>query len=221
MLIANVSLILAPAALLFIWAYRRDVKQKGSGRLLITVSLFGVLSVGPAILAGVLAEPLRMHLRGPTRLLYDAFVVAALVEEGVKFVLLSSFVRRHADFAGPADGLVYGMSASLGFALLENALYAGGPTAVVLLRSVTAVPLHAGCGALIGYFIGLAHADPRHSRATGFLLAVLLHGSYDAAIFAGPPVAYIAILIVAGLAVAVAVLMRQAARRENCHSACR
>ena len=209
MLALNVALALAPSILLLWWAYRRDSLRKESLGLLARAFLIGLFAVFPALFVGFLAGPFQRVLRGPAQLLYQAFIVAALVEEGVKFVVLAGFLRRHRDFDEATDGIVYGMAASLGFAFLENVLYIAGPSTTLLLRGVTAVPLHAGCGALVGYFVGRAHFDPRRRTATGLLVAVVVHGAYDSLVFAGGVLAYGSLLVVAGLIVTVPLLFRR------------
>ena len=50
------------------------------------------------------------------------------------------------------------------------------------MRAVTAVPMHAALGAILGGFVGLARFRAGRVRfliAKGFLAVVLLHGSYD------------------------------------------
>lgn len=210
MLALNVALALAPALLLLWWAYRRDSLKKESLRLLGLAFFVGLLAVVPALFVGLLAGPFQRVLRGPARLLYQAFIVAALVEEGVKYVVLTGFVRRHEEFDEASDGIVYGMAASLGFAFLENVLYVGGPSSILLLRGITAVPLHAGCGAIMGYAVARAHFDPSRRAGAGLLIAVLVHGAYDALVLAGGGIAYASLAIIAGLIVAVPVLFRRA-----------
>jgi hypothetical protein len=82
------------------------------------------------------------------------------------------------------DGIVYGAVASLGFATLENVLYVGrGGLGIGVLRALTAVPGHAFYGAMLGYYVGQAKFFPAHKGRlvlSGYLLATLAHGVYDA-----------------------------------------
>ncbi len=215
MLLGNLALAVGPSGLLLWWAYRRNAARSGSLKLLAYAFGLGFLAVAPALLVGVLATQARVLFRGYPRMLYDAFVVAAFLEEGAKFVVVAWFVSRHAAFNEVTDGVVYGMVASVGFAVVENLLYVGEPAAVLLLRAVTAVPLHAGCGALIGYFVGRARFDPRARTATGLGVAVLVHGTYDATIFIGGSTAFLAIAVVGGLVLTVPALMRHAAMLDR------
>ncbi|MFW5849346.1 MAG: PrsW family intramembrane metalloprotease [Spirochaetota bacterium] len=217
MLAANLFLALAPSLVLLWWAYRRDTHKKESARLLAYAFLLGLFAIVPSILVGLLADPFRRFFDGFAETLYRAFVVAALVEEGVKYVLLAGFVRRHPHFDEHTDGLVYGMAASLGFAFFENALYVGGSPIVLLVRGLTAVPLHAGCGALVGYFVGRAHFQPRRPAAAGLPIAIAVHGLYDLLIFSGGLVSFGAIAVVLGLVVAVPLLFRRAIELDVRH----
>lgn len=210
MLFGNLALAVGPSGLLLWWAYRRNAGRCGSLHLLAYAFGLGFLAVAPALFAGVLATQARVFFRGFPRVLYDAFVVAAFLEEGAKYVVLAGFIRRHAAFDEVTDGIVYGMTASVGFAVVENLLYVGEPAMVLLLRAVTAVPLHAGCGALIGYFVGRAHFDSRDRAGLGLLLAVLVHGAYDTLIYMGGITAFLSIAVVAGLALTVPLLLRHA-----------
>ena len=64
------------------------------------------------------------------------------------------------DFNEPIDGIVYGVTVSLGFATLENFYYvylladyfAETPMSIAILRSFSAIPAHAIFGATMGYF---------------------------------------------------------------------
>ena len=51
------------------------------------------------------------------------FLSAAPVEEVLKFTVLYSLVYKMKDFNEPIDGIVYGVTVSLGFATLENIYY--------------------------------------------------------------------------------------------------
>jgi RsiW-degrading membrane proteinase PrsW (M82 family) len=123
-----------------------------------------------------------------------AFAGAAVCEETVKYVLVLLCMRRPA-FDEPFDGMVYGVTVSLGFAALENIFYVAGQgdsdaaLKVAFLRALTAVPSHAATGAIMGFFLGLSHR--RRSGRSVLLVAawaapVALHGAYDFILFVNP-----------------------------------
>lgn len=156
--------------------------------------LLGVLSTLPAIVLELITDAfLRPWFINPVRFaLVEAFVVAALCEEGIKLVVVRQFIYRRSHFDEVMDGILYTVAAGLGFACLENILYvASGGMAVALTRAFTAVPLHTICSALLGYAIGVAHFADTAEReealiARGLFLAVLIHGGYDFLLFVVP-----------------------------------
>jgi len=84
--------------------------------------------------------------------------LAGFTEESLKFAAIYFYIRKKTDFDEPMDAIVYGTLISLGFATLENFQYvynAGNPDFIAILRSFTAIPLHACCGIIMGYYFGL------------------------------------------------------------------
>jgi RsiW-degrading membrane proteinase PrsW (M82 family) len=89
---------------------------------------------------------------------------------------------------------VYGVAASLGFAVIENWEYVLGASKdglevakdVALIRSFTAVPLHALAGVFMGFFL-MDAIFQKHNRKFFLFLAlffpVCLHGLYDLILF--------------------------------------
>ena len=113
----------------------------------------------------------------------------ALAEEAAKFMVLLVLVFPRRFFNEPMDGIVYAVLIAMGFATLENIVYAdrfGLPT--VLVRALTAVPAHLAFAIVQGYFAGLAKFDPKNRDrllAKGLGLSVLLHGTHDLLILQG------------------------------------
>jgi len=115
--------------------------------------------------------------------LYTAFALAACPEELMKYCVLVFYCLKLKDFDEPMDGIVYGVTVSLGFATLENILYVmSGDMQVAITRALTAVPAHALTGAIMGYFIGSILRTPeKRTRLLilALLIPTLLHGAYD------------------------------------------
>ena len=173
-----------PSALL-LWYFRsRDVHPE-PGATLFKTFLLGVFVVLPVVMvampvAGAIDSTARNpYLQGAL----EAFLTAAFPEELFKLLVVVAYCAPHKDFDEPMDGIVYGAVASLGFATLENVLYVSdGGIGLAVVRALTAVPGHAMTGAIMGYFVGQAKfsASGRGARvATGYFVAVLLHGLYD------------------------------------------
>ncbi|WP_164007597.1 PrsW family intramembrane metalloprotease [Pyxidicoccus trucidator] len=175
-----------PSLLLFWYVYARDQRPEPHGLLLRTF-LLGVATCAPvlpvALALQALGEPLAVGVWGSA--LVRAFLGAAIPEEVFKFLVLYLYVWRKPAFDEPLDGVVYGVTASLGFATLENILYVSEHgLGVAILRAITAVPGHAFTGVIMGAFVGRAKLAEESSQrfgllAAGLAWATLLHGAYD------------------------------------------
>ena len=113
-----------------------------------------------------------------------AFVIVALSEEILKTGAFLLYPFRQPFFDEPMDGIVYAVMIAMGFATVENVIYAlQYGLEITLVRALTAVPAHAVFGVFLGYYAGLGKFEiPRRKRLrlwVGFGWAVLLHGLYD------------------------------------------
>ncbi len=184
---------IVPALLLVWYFYSRDKNPEPRG-VIVTTFVLGVLISIPILLVGLPIKALLFeHMPFvPNTFKSDqpfiiagaeAFIAAALPEEVFKFLVVWLYCSRHKAFDEPMDGIVYGATASLGFAALENVLYASASAEwlVVLGRAITAVPFHAFLGVIMGYYVGRAKFDGSGFRGMlfGLLCSYLLHGLYD------------------------------------------
>jgi RsiW-degrading membrane proteinase PrsW (M82 family) len=183
LLVTAVSAVV-PSILLIWYFWARDLQPEPARVLAATFGL-GVFAIGPVLLVELPAAALIKHIGDPyLRGTVEGLLGAAAPEEAFKLLVLLAYCARHEAFDEPMDGIVYGAVASLGFATLENILYVGGGgLSTAVLRALTAVPGHAFWGAILGYYVGQAKFFPAHRGRlilSGFLLAALLHGIYDA-----------------------------------------
>ena len=120
--------------------------------------------------------------------LISSFLSAAPVEEVLKFAVLYSLVYKMKDFNEPIDGIVYGVTVSLGFATLENIYYVyflsdyfdTSSQSLAILRSFSAIPAHAVFGATMGYFfMKYSFINKQNNLALCMIVPILLHGSYN------------------------------------------
>ncbi len=170
-----------PFFVLLRYYYTRDIFREPRGALVRTFLLGFAITI-PAVLAELGLGAVPLQGAGPlARAAYSAFVVAAIPEELLKLLVVRGYCARLPDFDEPMDGIVYGATAALGFAAIENVLFvAAGGLFVAALRSVTSVPMHAMCGALLGYFVAQSVLARRRGAIWwGFLAAVAVHGLYD------------------------------------------
>ena len=131
---------LLPAIALCIYAYRKDRVEKEPVGLLLGLLVLGALSCYPAgELEGVVGGWIRdifksfgresegvLYLSGTTYKIYNAVKYVfgvALIEEGMKFLILYMVTKDNKNFNCLFDGLIYAIFVSLGFAALENVFY--------------------------------------------------------------------------------------------------
>ena len=101
--------------------------------------------------------------------------------------------------------MVYGVSAALGFAILENIMYvAQYGIATAITRAVLAVPLHAFCGVFMGVFysyskkasiLGMNGTSARFTLLA-LLVPMMIHGFYDTCAFMGNNSTFTVILLI-------------------------
>jgi protease PrsW len=186
-----------PVAIIMLWVYYRDKLREPASVVLLTM-LFGGLATLPIIIVEIpLSLAFGVGLDAQITTLWQAvaisFVLAALVEESFKFGVLRLYSARHSAFDEPFDGIVYGIAASLGFALVENIMYVfgsmyeggfAGGFVIAIVRSIFAVPMHASCGVIMGACIGLSRfGRGSHWTFIGIILAIGIHGTYDTFLF--------------------------------------
>jgi RsiW-degrading membrane proteinase PrsW (M82 family) len=190
-----------PSLLLLWYVYARDKNPEPRGLLLKTF-LLGAFICLPVVPMAVMLEDMGQGMDGG--MWSGAFVKgvlgAAIPEEFFKFLVLRAYVWRKDHFDEPLDGVVYGATASLGFATLENILYVGSHgLEVAVLRALTAVPGHAFTGVVMGAFVGRARfAEPGQRfglLGMGLGAAILLHGAYDVFLFTGSGYAFLALAV--------------------------
>ncbi|MEA4964508.1 MAG: PrsW family glutamic-type intramembrane protease [Oscillospiraceae bacterium] len=187
-----IALALIPGIFILLRVYMNDRIEREPVRMVLRLVLFGVLSTIPA---AVLEQIVDAYLLAPLadyRLfsaLSSAFLSAAFVEEGLKLVFLRVSTWNSNEFDYQYDAIVYAVSVSLGFAMLENLLYVlQNGLATAILRAFSSMPLHAFCGVFMGYHYGQAKQAQMDQNASSqraelwkaFSIPFLIHGAADA-----------------------------------------
>ena len=170
-----------PPLLIAFYIYKQDKFDKEPKELILKSFLFGCLSVFPIlILELIFNENLFSNY-----FLY-MFCGVALVEEGMKYFFLKKYLYDKPDFNEPFDGIVYAVMVSLGFATVENLVYVfiyypDQQISVAIQRMISAIPLHASCGVIMGYYVGLAKFSTNSKKLLikGVFFATLLHAIYN------------------------------------------
>ena len=145
--------------------------------MIIKSFIVGILLIFPA---GILNQLLIFSNEDPSSVTY----IAGFTEETLKFLALYFYIRKKSHFNEPMDGIVYGTLISLGFATLENYEYVFlngyDSMEIAMIRSVTAIPLHAFCGITMGFYFGLHYFSKRKSYLLkSIFIPIIMHASYN------------------------------------------
>ncbi|MBB3109255.1 RsiW-degrading membrane proteinase PrsW (M82 family) [Paenibacillus phyllosphaerae] len=181
LLLSILTAAVAPGISLLMYFYLKDRYDAEPVHMVIKVFLLGVLIVLPIM---VIQRGLLIWW-GDHEFLF-AFGVSAGVEELVKWFVLFHIIYNHTEFDEPYDGILYAVAISLGFATVENVLYAIFQPASfgsLLVRALLPVSGHALFGVTMGYYLGKAKfAEGKQVKkflALSLLLAMVEHGVYD------------------------------------------
>lgn len=208
-----IALALAPGVYLSIAVYGKDKYEPEPKRILLAAFLLGCLCTLPAAIFEVVGLKLLgfggLKKLGIRDAVIQAFLVVALTEEGLKFLVLRFHAYRKKDFNEPFDGIVYGSFVALGFATFENLLYVlHRGFAAGVFRMFTAVPGHYAYGVIMGYYVGKAKFEAHNQTAhmlRGLFSAIVLHGAYDTFLLQGRyPVLGLFTLVILVLALGIA-----------------
>jgi len=117
---------------------------------------------------------------------YEYAYRAGLTEEILKFLVLYFYIMPKSAFNEPMDAIVYGVVVSLGFATFENIsyVYLGGfetdSFSLAIMRAISAIPMHATCGIIMGYFFGLyAFTNSKNYLIKSLVFPVAIHATYN------------------------------------------
>ena len=184
------SLLLAtilPSILIILFFVYSDKFKEPRGEI-IKVFLYGILITIPAYFLNTYISDFFYSSTRVSENLISSFLTAAPVEEGLKLSVLYYLVYKMKDFNEPVDGIVYGVTVSLGFATLENFYYVylladyyeTTSMSLAILRSLSAVPAHAVFGVFMGYFfMKYAFIKKGDNLFFAFIVPFVLHGCYN------------------------------------------
>lgn len=175
---------MVPGVLVVLLIYFLDKYEKEGTFPIIVCFLLGILCTVP-ILELNKTEVSRFFDKPKEILptLFYAFVYIAAFEEVLKLIVLLLYPYRRSFFNEPFDGILYAVAIAMGFATVENFLYASAQRLdIVFLRTFTAVPAHAAFAVLQGYFVGKSkfNSSKRFNLISmGLLFSIIAHGLYD------------------------------------------
>ncbi|MCL6617457.1 glutamic-type intramembrane protease PrsW [Anoxybacillus ayderensis] len=177
---AIISAGIAPGLALLSYFYLKDEYETEPLSLVLRMFLYGTFLVFPLMF---IQHVLKVEHMLPNAFV-EAFLSTSLLEEFFKWFVFYYAIYDHREFNEPYDGIVYGVSVSLGFATLENILYlfANGVEFAVT-RALLPVSSHALFGVIMGFYLGRAKFGlPKKEKNyiwLSFLLPFFFHGIYD------------------------------------------
>ncbi len=154
-------------------------------KLLIRTFLMGIVLAPWAVLG-----QLGLNAIGMSPSINSYFLLAAFIEEVVKFMAVFYIVLRNPNFDEPVDAMIYMITAALGFAAIENILYLfnlypqNSTTALHIwqFRFIGATLLHTLSSALVGYFLAISWFFKGNKRiliGIGIILATIFHALFN------------------------------------------
>ena len=176
-----------PSILIILFFVYSDKFKEPKGEI-IKVFVYGILITIPAYFLNTYISDFFYNNTRVSEGLISSFLTAAPVEEGLKLSVLYYFVYKMKDFNEPIDGIVYGVTVSLGFATLENLYYVylladyfeTTSMALAIIRSFSAVPAHAVFGIFMGYFfMKYSFIKKGDNLFFAFVVPFVLHGCYN------------------------------------------
>lgn len=181
-------LAIAPAVFWLWYFYNKDRYEPEPLSWILMVYVLGIaVTIPVAFIEGVIGEVLPEFL--------IVVMVAPVVEESGKYLVVRKTVYESGEFDEPVDGIIYAAAAGLGFATLENVIYVFSAleTSLVLalqtglVRALISVPGHVLFSAMWGYALGKARFLPAEKRpgviATGLILAMGSHALFNLLLF--------------------------------------
>lgn len=182
---------LLPVVLILRYVYLLDKNEREPLGFVLKIVLLGAVFSIPCAAVERFMMSLIASVYDPATIDYawmENTVGVALVEEFSKWLVFMLFVWKNKNFDYRYDGVVYAVSASLGFAALENILYViSYGTGVSIGRAIFAIPGHATFGVFMGYWLSRAKTfwldgkilRMRICKLFSLAIPMLIHGAYD------------------------------------------
>jgi RsiW-degrading membrane proteinase PrsW (M82 family) len=169
-------------ALFWLARFRRmDKFEKEPERLVYLAFFAGILSTVPSVILEFPLQTSRFNSSPSLFHLLFLFLWVGMVEETFKFLAVRLTVYNSDQFNEVMDGMIYMVSAAMGFAAAENVGYMlGFGFSVGLFRAILSYLAHLSFSAILGYYLAKAKIEKNGNWLwPGFSLAVLLHWFYN------------------------------------------
>ena len=180
-------------SIIWLGFYLRKDSHPESNLMILKIFFYGMLAALPSALLemGILGELNKLGLSEILTIILYFFFGVALVEEGIKYLVVRDKVLNNLEFDEPTDAMLYMIIAALGFATLENilVLFSLGDSShpltifwVTGFRFVGATFLHALASGTIGYFLAISIFSKKRKEGLiilGLAISTILHGLYN------------------------------------------
>ncbi len=199
-----VLIALIPTMILFYFVYHEDKIEKEPLYLLIILFCLGIVGTIISININNFLKNNFYFLNIPIEnwsfkeIIFHSFVVIAILEEGIKWLITFLSIWKNKNFNYTYDGIIYSVVVALGFASLENIFYVLNYGLVTgIFRGILSVPGHAFFGVFTGYYLGLAKQRKNKIKCLflSFLIPVLLHGIFDFLLLSNNIITYLLFLL--------------------------
>jgi RsiW-degrading membrane proteinase PrsW (M82 family) len=176
-------------SLLWLWFWLKEDNLHPEPRLIVFGSFLGGAAV---VMVAIILEKFvaDIVIDETTR-----YILWAAIEEVVKFMAVAVIAFSSKNMDEPIDAMIYCITAALGFAALENALFIFSPLStgdvtrsIVTgnMRFIGATLVHIISSASIGFMLGLAFYKNIYIKSisiiAGVILAITLHSAFNLSI---------------------------------------
>ena len=194
-----ILLAILPAIIICKYVYDKD-KEKEPRGLLAKLFFSGILAAILVIIRSLILEALIPWLAlednvSFARLLVITFIKVAMLEEGMKLLMVYLFGYKSQEFDETYDIIIYSVFTAIGFAAFENIAYvlSNGSVVIGIIRGLMSVPSHAFDALFMGYYLSLAKISSlkgskqleKGNLFKSLMIPTVLHGIYDFCLLSG------------------------------------
>ncbi len=205
LLIFYYFLIMVPPILAVFLFLRIDKFPEPVDKIIVTILL---AYAGTSIMGTIKYDVLMIPEEWTSNNFFNAFILVALPEELVKFLVLFFYCTKLPEFNEQMDGVIYGGLAGLGFAINEAFQYLGNEIYyyegtfqeimyTIFSRGFFAVPGHIFDGVIMGAIIAICIFRPVNKIlfiALALIIPTIAHGTWDYILFAEYNIMFFALL---------------------------
>lgn len=181
-----------PVIVFYLIYFRYFTSMGASMAKYLTALLTGVAYALFLILTGTLISEL-VYVVNPVM---RGFITAGIVEKIGAIAIIYVLLRKFPEF-GVSEGIITGMFFGLGFSCIENFFYAADlDSSIIYIRMIFSVPLHITTCGIAGFYLGIGKLswsawNSISFRIKSFIVPLLFHGSFDAALMQGGVYSYL------------------------------